>query len=88
MRVDHLTQQVESTEKRAAPPPRAAPKAAAEAGTAPATPEKTTYHTVEAGDTLYSISRKNGVSVEALRKSNDLRPGEAIRIGQKLVIPK
>lgn len=42
-------------------------------------------YTVVAGDTLYSISRKTGVSVEQLRQANGIS-GETIRVGQKLTL--
>jgi len=45
-----------------------------------------TYHTVSAGDTLYSISRRYGLTVEELRKSNQLPEGATIYEGQKLII--
>jgi LysM repeat protein len=45
-----------------------------------------TYHTVSSGDTLYSISRRYGLTVEELRKSNQLREGATIYAGQKLII--
>lgn len=44
-------------------------------------------HTVRKGDTLYSISRQYGVSVEAIRQANNLA-GNIISVGQKLKIPK
>ncbi|MCT8990709.1 M23 family metallopeptidase [Chelativorans sp. SCAU2101] len=43
-------------------------------------------YTVTAGDTLYSVSRKTGVSVDRLKQANSLS-GDTIRVGQKLVIP-
>ncbi|GLB47662.1 glucosaminidase domain-containing protein [Neptunitalea lumnitzerae] len=46
-----------------------------------------TIHVVEKGDTLYSISRKYGVSVESIQKANNMR-GTNINIGQKLKIDK
>ena len=45
-----------------------------------------TYHTVSTGDTLYSISRRYGLTVEELRKSNQLPEGATIYEGQKLII--
>ena len=41
---------------------------------------------VRQGDSLYSLSRRFGVSVESLRDVNGLR-GSSLSIGQKLVIP-
>ena len=45
-----------------------------------------TYHTVSTGDTLYSISRRYRLTVEELRKSNQLPEGATIYEGQKLII--
>ncbi|QKG53368.1 LysM peptidoglycan-binding domain-containing protein [Hymenobacter sp. BRD67] len=42
-------------------------------------------HTVQAGDTLYNISRRFGVSVEELRRLNHLTT-DAVKLGQKLVV--
>ena len=43
-------------------------------------------HTVKAGDNLWDISRKYGVSVEQIRKLNGLSSNAVLKIGQKLVI--
>ncbi|MGI5059327.1 LysM peptidoglycan-binding domain-containing protein [Treponema pectinovorum] len=43
-------------------------------------------HTVEKGDTLYSISKKYEISVKELANANKIE-GTDIKIGQKLVIP-
>jgi len=45
-----------------------------------------TYHTVSTGDTLYSISRRYELTVEELRKANQLPEGATIYEGQKLII--
>lgn len=50
----------------------------------PTLPATTTY-LVQSGDTLYSIARRFGTTVETLRHTNGLR-GDTIRIGQYLVI--
>ncbi len=44
-------------------------------------------YTVRAGDTLFSIARRFGVSVEELRKHNGLEEDDVIRVGQHLHIP-
>lgn len=46
----------------------------------------TRYHTVSRGDTLWSISRRYGKSVSAIKSANGLR-SDAIRPGQRLRIP-
>ncbi|UXP31256.1 LysM peptidoglycan-binding domain-containing protein [Reichenbachiella agarivorans] len=49
--------------------------------------EKASYftHTVNKGETLYSISKKYGVSVEDIKEWNDMQSG-GLSIGQSLVI--
>lgn len=44
------------------------------------------FHIVEAGETLYGISRKYGVSVEDLRLINDISMGEELPIGRKIYL--
>lgn len=45
-----------------------------------------THHTVQAGDTLLGLARSNGVSMEAIRKANNMDT-DVVKLGQKLVIP-
>lgn len=54
-------------------------------GTEP--PEGVTYYTVKAGDTLSSIGRQFGVTVDDLITVNALKDANAIEVGQTLVIP-
>jgi lipoprotein NlpD len=42
------------------------------------------FHTVRAGETLYSISFRYGLSVQALAAWNNLGDGTLIRVGQRL----
>ena len=46
----------------------------------------TQYHTIVKGDTLYSISKKYGLSVDEVRQLNNLKPDQPIKAGQKLLI--
>ncbi|MCA9540691.1 MAG: LysM peptidoglycan-binding domain-containing protein, partial [Myxococcales bacterium] len=46
-----------------------------------------TQYTVRSGDSLWSIARRYGVEVGALRKRNGLDRKAALRPGQRLVIP-
>lgn len=50
----------------------------------PAPEKQTKVHEVRAGDTLYSISRRYGLTVDQLRTYNDIGKDAAIRPGQKL----
>ena len=45
-------------------------------------------HTVEKGETYYSISRKYGISVDQLCAVNNLTVNDVLKVGQKLSIPE
>jgi LysM repeat protein len=76
-------QQAESAGKKEAEAKPAQP--AAEKKTPKQTAKKR-YHTVQSGDTLYSIARKNDLTVDELVRLNDLKKNQIIRPGQKLVV--
>jgi LysM repeat protein len=59
-------------------------------GTASPTPAPATggEYTVQAGDTLYSIARRYGTTVEAIQSANGIVNPWYIRVGQKLTIPQ
>ncbi len=59
--------------------------AAAAAESATSASERT--HRVQAGETLWRISRRYGVSLDALLRANGLRKDGVLRIGQDLRIP-
>ena len=42
------------------------------------------YYAVRKGDTLYSIAKKNGLTVDELRDLNDLAKNAKLRVGQQL----
>ncbi len=44
-------------------------------------------HTVEKSETLYSLSRKYGVTVQEIQNANGMGSSNAISVGQKLIIP-
>lgn len=60
---------------------QAAPRTGSQGGSA-----QRRSHTVAAGETLFGIARRYGVSVDAIREANELE-GDALRTGQRLVIP-
>ena len=46
-----------------------------------------TVHTVQAGDTLYSIATRYGVTVQAIADANGINPNDTIHPGNQLNIP-
>ncbi len=63
----------------AAPPP--APPAKS-----PAKPGTTRVHTVAPGENLYRIALRYNLSVEELRRLNNMRPDQSLQVGQKLTV--
>lgn len=49
---------------------------------------KGVWHTVRSGDTLWQLSQRYDTSVDAIRDANDDVDARAIRVGQKLWIPR
>ena len=47
----------------------------------------TTTYLVARGDSLWTVAKKNGVSVNELVKANNLKSNATLQIGQKLVVP-
>jgi len=44
------------------------------------------YYTIGKGDTLYSIAKKNSISLNRLQKLNKIKDANKIYVGQKLVL--
>lgn len=44
-------------------------------------------YTVGKGDSLWTIAKKNHLTVSELAAANNLKPGSAVRVGQKLIVP-
>jgi LysM repeat protein len=76
-----LTERVEMLEKRPIEKPKPAPTPKAQA---PA--PKKAYHEVKKGETATSIAKKYGLSVEELRRINNLSPKAGLSAGQKLLV--
>ncbi|MEJ2156360.1 MAG: LysM domain-containing protein [Desulfobacteraceae bacterium] len=91
LRMDHLTMSLETMQKlfsEAQAPVGAAPAPTKDKvpKTAPTTSAKIQYHQVQAGDTLYSISKKYNLGVDQLLQMNKMKPGSVIQPGQKLIV--
>lgn len=83
-RLDALTQKVEAMEKQKQP--IAGSKAKPSALSKPVASSEKQYHKVQKGETLSQISKKYKISVEELRKLNNLSTDKPLRIGQKLLV--
>jgi LysM repeat protein len=79
--VGNLSEKLESFEKRLLPKEKAPepPKLASPS-------DKKVYHEVQKGETLFQIAQKYKISVDDLRRANNLSPNAAIVRGQKLLI--
>lgn len=78
----------------ASPGGHAAPTRPGSAAAVTVTPPKpvediapVTTYTVERGDSLWSISKKHGLTVAELAKANSMSTGTALKPGRKLIIP-
>ena len=69
-------------------PPKGAATGVSPRPTAPASAAEERFHTVLPGDTLFRISRRYGLTVDELRRLNDLDKGAVIHPGQKLRVFK
>jgi len=83
-RVDALAKKIEVLEKQKQPTPES--KAKHSPPPKPAVSNEKRYHTVQKGETLHWISKKYGISVQELRKLNNLSADQPIRMGQKLLV--
>ncbi len=54
----------------------------------PTGPTVATKHTVKQGETLFSISKKYGLTVDQLRKLNNMSPSESLKYNQVLIVSK
>jgi len=75
----------ESLQKKTTPAPQKveAPKPVKEASIVQT---EQGYHLVSRGETLYRISKKYGISVDDLRRLNNMDPNALIHPGQKLLV--
>jgi len=71
-----------SAAPKASVPPRASAQPSASAKPEPAGGS----YTVQAGDTLYSIAKRYGVTTQALAATNGLSDAGALKVGQRLEI--
>jgi membrane-bound lytic murein transglycosylase D len=69
------------------PPQRVASAATTSTSAAPAAPEyKKIVHTVKAGETLYRIAQKYGLTVDAIRRQNRLGRRTLVAAGRRLTL--
>lgn len=73
------------------PIPTAPPKTASAPPSSAPSPEaadhKSSSYAVQAGDTLFSIARRYGVSVQALASVNNISDSSLVKVGEQLKVP-
>jgi LysM repeat protein len=79
--IKSLAEKVEMLEKRPAEKPKSAPSPKTQISSIPKR-----YHEVKKGETVTSIAKKYGLSVEELRRINKLSPKATLPAGQKLIV--
>jgi LysM repeat protein len=47
---------------------------------------KAEYHTVTKGETLYSIAKRNNITVDKLREMNGMSPENKLLVGKRLKV--
>jgi len=91
LRMDHLTMSLESLQNKLSDIEKkintTAVKTAGKTKVKPpAASPAVKYHRVKAGETLFSISRRYGLSVEQLLQLNKMKKNAVIKPGQKLIV--
>ena len=71
----------------AAPAPVRTPPAAPAHPKLSVVPENSYAHTIEAGESLYVIARRYGVTTDAILHANNISSPDKIFVGQKIYIP-
>ena len=93
LRMDHLAMSLDALQKKSDDTVKKVKAlerkpVAKKASVSPPPPKKKSVkgHTVAAGETLFSISRRYNLSVEQLKTINKLSEGAVIHVGQKLIV--
>lgn len=82
--VEVLTKRVDALEERGKK--SGVESKASTAPPKPAVASQEKYHTVQKGETLLKIAKKYGITVEELRKLNNLSKGQSVKVGQRLLV--
>jgi stage II sporulation protein AA (anti-sigma F factor antagonist) len=89
-RLSHLERDINQIKEEAASGKKKAevsqpaPQAPAPSPRSPSKPGADRVHTVAPGENLYRIALRYSLSVEELRRLNNLKPNQSIQVGQKL----
>jgi LysM repeat protein len=83
--INEIKEEAASGKKKAEVSQPAAPTPAPPAKS-PAKTENTRVHTVAPGENLYRIALRYNLSVEELRRLNNMRPDQSLQVGQKLTV--
>ncbi|MFH1123427.1 MAG: LysM peptidoglycan-binding domain-containing protein [Pseudomonadota bacterium] len=86
--LDKLDQRIEKLSEKATPAvaKKEVPVVSKKETSSPGPQAKGRYHDVNRGETLYGIAKKYALSVDQLRRMNNLKESQAIYPGQKLLV--
>jgi anti-anti-sigma factor len=91
-RLSHIEKDINLIKEEAVPGKKKAevnlpaPPAPAPSLKTPPKPGTTKVHTVAPGENLYRVALRYNLTVEELRRLNNLRPDQSIQVGQKLTV--
>jgi LysM repeat protein len=87
-KVAQLEQRVAELTRLVEKPAASSPAKAQKAATSPQPAPEARYHQVRAGETVYSIARRYGMTVDELMRLNKLTSETVLHPGDKLVVSK
>jgi anti-anti-sigma factor len=84
--INQIKEEAASTKKKPELNQPAAPTPTPPPPKSPAKPGNTKVHTVAPGENLYRIALRYNLSVEELRRLNNMKPDQSLQVGQKLTV--
>jgi LysM repeat protein len=87
-RIDTLDKRLIQNENKNSSPPESIRSSEKNVEKSAAPKSKKSYYEVKRGDTLFSVAKKHGISIEKLQALNGMGKNKSISVGQKLLIER